>query len=915
MEFGCRYIYVDDSRGDNNVQLESHLSPVPVSQNDAVLSPSFYDHFHPEEKPRNDAEVDGLQHCTVSPESNVCQDLQPISPAQLEDQKTPPPVPQRRKKSTVSAPPDPNQPHCRLPPEPNTHMGLRPKSPVQLHGQKSPPPIPARRQMATKTGGTDTETHAYEYATCEDTIPDGGTDTETHAYEYATCEDTIPDEMPSTFSPSNIHHATSEGQTEQPTMIISPTTENSRPPIPDRTKKPSIYKPSVVTEPETHAYEYATCEDSSPDGTIQKDHCCVAWPSSDVTGLEPTVQHCMKMPPTHQISGVTEPETHSYDYATCDDLNPNDLPHGESMAPNDHNYLVVLPAVSTEMEMQTTSVNLRDHPMATSPVPPAERLPANCNILLLNIGKMVEDSDTDIRASPLLCSGCSASCSKLNHVDDTKTWTCVFCAATNHLSDDSIFMSREEGDELYAADSQSWNEYSFVDHDQSMIIFCIDISGSMSVTTEVTQDQSNDYNIMYKSRMEAVKSALDQTLDFLHEQNSKKRVALVTFSDQVKLYGDGTIQPLVLHGDELLDPDHLKARGEDQPMPDPLVNTLHALKGIIQCLKQNGATALGPAALVSIAMASKSPGSKVIICTDGRANTDLGNLEDISEENVYQSSKLFYSNLGDLALQHSVVVSVVTIEGTNCRLPELGQLADKTGGKVNIVHPFKLANEFQSIMEEEIIATDVKLKVFLPKTMYFLYEGNNESLLERTFGSVTADTVLSTEFDIHSSKIKEVLRYSQLPIQLHLTYTLPDGRSRWRILSQKRPVTNDGTTALESIDLNVLQIHSVQFSARLAMEGHVNEARTVALELKELIDLVMRHEKYEPHGVVYEEWENSMAPIYEDLQQFMKENLSKKTGQDSHIETPVVKTFSDEMAKMIFHMKRAKKKVLSKLRN
>ncbi|XP_040271518.1 circularly permutated Ras protein 1-like isoform X2 [Bufo bufo] len=783
MEFGCRYIYVDDSRGDNNVQLESHLSPVPVSQNGAVLSPHLYDHFHPEEKPRNDAEVDGLQHCTVSPESNVLQDLQPISPAQLEDQKTSPPVPQRRKKSTVSAPPDPNQPHCRLPPEPNTHMGLRPKSPVQLHGQETPPPVPARRQMAAKTG---------------------------------------------------------------------------------------------VTEPETHAYEYATCEDSIPDG-------------------------------------VTEPETHSYDYAICEDLNPNDLPQGVSMAPNDHSYLEVLPAVSTEMKMPTTSVNLRDHPMATSPVPPIERLPANCNILLLNIGKMVENSDTDIRASPLLCSGCSATCSKLNHVDDTKTWTCVFCAATNHLSDDSIFKSREEGDELYAADSQSGNEYSFVD--QTMIIFCIDISGSMSVTTEVTQDQSNDYNIMYKTRMEAVKSALDQTLDFLHKQNSKKRVALVTFSDQVKIYGDGTIQPLVLHGAELLDPDHLKAQGEDQPMPDPLVNNLHALKEIIQCLKEKGATALGPAALVSIAMASKSPGSKVIICTDGRANTDLGNLEDISEEYVYQSSKFYYSNLGDLALQHSVVVSVVTIEGTNCRLPELGQLADKTGGKVNIVHPFKLANEFQSIMEEEIIATDVKLKVFLPKTMYFLYEGNNESVLERTFGSITADTVLSTVFDIHSSKIKEVLRYSQLPIQLHLTYTLPDGRSRWRILSQKRPVTNDGTTALESIDLNVLQIHSVQFSARLAMEGHVNEARTVALELKELIDLVMRHEKYEAHGVVYEEWENSMSPIYEDLQEFMKENLSKKTGQDSHMEIPVVKTFSDEMAKMIFNMKRAKKKVLSKLRN
>ncbi|XP_075134163.1 circularly permutated Ras protein 1-like [Leptodactylus fuscus] len=294
----------------------------------------------------------------------------------------------------------------------------------------------------------------------------------------------------------------------------------------------------------------------------------------------------------------------------------------------------------------------------------------------------------------------------------------------------------------------------------------------------------------------------------------------------------------------------------------------------------------------------------VIICTDGRANTDLGNLEDISEEYAYQSSKLYYSNLGDLALQHSVVVSVVTIEGTNCRLPELGQLADKTGGKVNIVHPLQLANEFQSIIEEEIIATNAKLKVLLPQTMYFLYEGNNDSVLERTFGSITADTALSTEFNIHKSKIKEVLRYSQLPIQLHFTYTLPDGRSRWRIISQRRPVTNDCTAALESIDLSVLQNHSVQFCAHLAMEGLVNEARNVALELKELIDLVMKHQKYEAYSVVYEDWENSMAPIYDDLPEYMKDKTSKKTGQENNIEGQVVKTFSDDMAKMIFHMKR-----------
>ncbi|KAM4015325.1 circularly permutated Ras protein 1-like, partial [Anomaloglossus baeobatrachus] len=734
-------------------------------------------------------------------------------PVQLEEE-TPPPVPQRRTKSLKSAPSAPQDPRHSLT---NIYMSLQPSSSVNLEGRKTPPPppLPYRKILPTHPGTSATATR-------------------------------------------NIgHYASISRQTEQPTTInIPPGTQNIPPPIPDRNKKTSVYKP--------------------PD--------------------------------------VTQPGAPTYDYASRDYSGPNDLPQGATITPIAHDYVDILPATSTEVNMQMTPVTCADRPMPPLPVPPSERLPANCNILLLNIGKMVDDSDTHIREAPLVCGGCSAVCSMLNNVDNSKSWTCVFCAADNLLSEDTRLESREEGDDLYAGDPRAENEYSFAD--QTMIIFCIDISGSMSVTSEVTQEESNDYKVVYKSRMEAVKSALGETLDLLHEQHPGKRVALVTFSDQVKLYGDGTGQPRILEDAELLDPDHLKSQGEDQPLPHPLMETLHALKGRIECLKERGATALGPAALVSIAMASKSPGSKVIVCTDGIANTDLGNLEDISEEYIYQSSKLFYSHLADLALQHSVVVSVVTIEGTNCRLPELGLLADKTGGKVNIVNPFKLANEFQSIIEEEIIATNVKMKVLLPQTMFFLYEGNNESVLERTFGSTTADTVLSAEFGIHSSKIKEVLRYSQLPIQLHLSYTLPDGRSRRRILSQRRPVTNDCATALESIDLSVLQIHSVQFCARLAMEGHVNEARSVALELKQLIDLViMRNEKYEAHGVVYEDWENSMAPIYEDLQVYMKEKSSDKSDQDSHLEVHVVKTFSDEMAKMIFHMKRAKNKVWKKIRN
>ena len=45
-------------------------------------------------------------------------------------------------------------------------------------------------------------------------------------------------------------------------------------------------------------------------------------------------------------------------------------------------------------------------------------------------------------------------------------------------------------------------------------------------------------------------------------------------------------------------------------------------------LEENGPTALGPALLTSLVLASQKPGSQVIVCTDGLANVGLGSFED-----------------------------------------------------------------------------------------------------------------------------------------------------------------------------------------------------------------------------------------------------------------------------------------------
>jgi Mg-chelatase subunit ChlD len=61
--------------------------------------------------------------------------------------------------------------------------------------------------------------------------------------------------------------------------------------------------------------------------------------------------------------------------------------------------------------------------------------------------------------------------------------------------------------------------------------------------------------------------------------------------------------------------------------------TQSTLSKKLMALEENGPTALGPALLTSISLATQgSPGSTVILCTDGLANIGLGRFDEIVNE-------------------------------------------------------------------------------------------------------------------------------------------------------------------------------------------------------------------------------------------------------------------------------------------
>ncbi|XP_059210695.1 circularly permutated Ras protein 1 [Centropristis striata] len=523
------------------------------------------------------------------------------------------------------------------------------------------------------------------------------------------------------------------------------------------------------------------------------------------------------------------------------------------------------------------------------PVPPrfdkeAEiRLEANVNVISLGVGKLVnisQASGQESFQSPVLCGKCSAALSCLSSIR-SNVWRCEFCGCENSVTDSvsRVCVGQRVGvhsDDIYLP-SQSEDDYQNLE--DTMVVFCVDISGSMIVTTEVA---SSGGTPAYISRLEGMQDALQRALSALLQQSPRRRVALVTFNDEVVIYGDGTRTPLTLRDWALVDYDHIWQQAVTYSVPHCIAETHQQLIHRVQDLREHGATSLGPAALASVAMASRYPGSKVILCTDGRANIGLGEMEQTSSP----LTPYFYRQLALQALGSGVIISVMTFEGTDCCLADVGRLADTTGGRVNIVSIGTVATEIQSASMDNILATGVTATLLAPDGVYFPFEDENNHMLVREIGNVTKGLEMTFQFAVKPEFMDVFHQRDTLPFQLQLNFKTRDQEKVTRVVTEQRPVTVCSRVCAGSLNMAVLGVHCAQLCASLTMEGRVHEAQSLLRAQQDLHTQISKRRPFLKEESIYGNWMDTMTTICDDI-------------------TTESWALSDEAAKVMYQMKRA----------
>jgi hypothetical protein len=347
-------------------------------------------------------------------------------------------------------------------------------------------------------------------------------------------------------------------------------------------------------------------------------------------------------------------------------------------------------------------------------------------------------------------------------------------------------------------------------------------------------------------------------------------VGLVVFSSDVTIIGDGSKDPIVITGDKLNNYDTLLQIASTYELSLPISATKEKLVKSLYDLTESGSTALGPAVVVSVGMLQNSPGSTIVLATDGLANTGVGAMDSYQ---TMTSANQFYEEIGFYAKQKSITINVVGIKGDVLNINNLGKLADITAGSVDVVDPVQITQNFASVLQSSLVATNVSVKLFLhkafkaPEDGEWVHPPGNKLYVERNIGNAHEDTEITAEFELHSAEHLSRLfspeeksdKKIEVPFQVQIVYFSTSGMKCLRVITRSREVTTNQAEAAEEVDLPLLGIHANIKTAQLAQRGDILSAKETAQQYS---DLMKNNISSEAERISYSAWNNNQVNLF-----------------------------------------------------
>ena len=470
------------------------------------------------------------------------------------------------------------------------------------------------------------------------------------------------------------------------------------------------------------------------------------------------------------------------------------------------------------------------------------------------------------------CQKCEAYLNKYSTLipkNNKFEWKCEFCSSINNdiiingenLPKDEIIEKCVEPNIVKETNSG----------DESTLIFCFDISGSMcqsynvgsylkekfnkilgkksvkksglfGSSIEYQDDDKIDFsnydftqnNTNYISRLDMVKLSIEDNIKTLLKNSPNVKVGIVSFGSEIEVKGDCLSNVMIIKEKDMNNESKIKSLGEENTnlIKAKIKESSSKIIESIRKTEENGSTALGPAILMSLSLMKNAKiGSRIFLCTDGMSNLGVGDISENREKAIE-----FYVKIGNMAKEKGIVISLITFEDSESEIDVLKNMVELSGGEIIRVNPNQILDGFKDLLENQAIATDVSIKVNLNKSMTFRDQDkkdlkNDDSSIIKKLGNVTKETETYYELKFkHATKLAEMMdidfnNLKNLIFQTEILYKNRNGDKCLRIITKNLKVSDNKEEVNKQALFNIVSTMQIQKSAKMAGSGNLMGAQ------------------------------------------------------------------------------------------
>ena len=520
------------------------------------------------------------------------------------------------------------------------------------------------------------------------------------------------------------------------------------------------------------------------------------------------------------------------------------------------------------------------------------------------------------------CQQCKSYLNKYSNIipeNDKYNWKCEFCSHENKdLIINKVDIPLNDTIENCLAPGIN-KELKTPEKDDSSLVFCFDISGSMCQSYDVgkvlknkfnkilgkkdnknkfkfqnnnSDDEDNqfDYNMEntnYISRLDLVKCSIRDNINSLLKNAPNTKVGIVSFGSDIEVKGDCLSNVMMIKEKDMNNESKIKSLGEENtnlikaPISESHENIIKALNAT----EENGSTALGPAVLMSLSLLKNAKiGSRIFLCTDGMSNLGVGNISENKD-----NAKDFYTKIGEMAKEKGIIINLITFQDSESEIDILMSMVDKSGGEIIRVNPNAILDGFNDLLENEAIASEVELRMNLNKCLTFRDQeekdlSNDGSTIYQKLGNVAKET--ETYYEIKFKKAMKLaemkdINFEELKnliFQIEITYRNKIGGKYVRVITKNMKVSDNKEEVEKQANYDIITACEIQKSAKLAGQGLYREAQAQAHVARKYLK---KNKKVSYES--YQMFNNNMNVFNQNLDYNYKNNMNEVLSDDEEL--------------------------------